>query len=119
MFLSCLFLKFLKPVTSSVFELNNPYGLKLLTRLRLGLSHLPYHKFRHFQDCIGPMCVCGLKIETTTHFLLQCPLFQAARQSLLIHIKKIDESILKKHDGLIKKHFRMAMTILTCLAINL
>ena len=46
-------LKFVRPVANSVFEINNPYGLKLLTRLCLGLSHLLYHKFRHnFQDCI-------------------------------------------------------------------
>ena len=36
-------------------------------------------------------------METRTHFLLSCPLFQSARQSLLIMIKKIDKSILKKH----------------------
>ena len=97
-------LKFVGPVVNSVFKINNPYGLKLLTRLRLGLSHLRYHKFRHnFQDCINPICVCGLEIETTTHFLLHCPLFQCARQSLLTNIKKIDESILKKHDELITK----------------
>ena len=72
--------------------------------LRLGLSHLRYHKFRHnFQDCINPMCDYGLETETTTHFLLHCPLFQSARQSLLMNIKKIDESILKKHDELITK----------------
>ena len=40
-------LKFVRPVANSVFEINNPYGLKLLTRLRLGLSHLRYHKFGH------------------------------------------------------------------------
>ena len=58
----------------------NPYGLKLLTRLRLGLSHMRYHKFRYnFQDFINPICACGLDIETTTHFLLHCPLFQSAR----------------------------------------
>ena len=43
------------------------------------------------------------EIQTTTYFLLHCPLFQSARQSLLINIKKIDESILKKHDELIAK----------------
>ena len=97
-------LKFVRPVANSVFEINNPYGLKLLTRLRLGLSHLRYHKFRHnFRSCINPVCVCGLEIETTTHFHLHCPLFQSARQSLLINIKKIDESILKKYDKLITK----------------
>ena len=40
-------LKFFRPVVNSVFDINNPYGLKLLTRLRSGLIHLRYHKFRH------------------------------------------------------------------------
>ena len=97
-------LKFVKPIAYSVFEINNPCCLKLLARLRLGLSHLHYHKFGHnFQDSINPTCFCGLEVETTTHFLLHYPLFQSFRQSLLINIKKTDESILKKHDKLITK----------------
>ena len=40
-------LKYIRPVANSVLDINNPYGLKLLTSLRLGLSHLRYHKFRH------------------------------------------------------------------------
>ena len=36
-------------------------------------------------------------------FLPPCPLFQSGRQSLLIDIKRIDESILKTHDELIIK----------------
>ena len=70
-----LLLQFVRPVANSVFDINNPYGLKLLTRLHLGLSHFCYHKFKHnFQDCINPICACALEIETTTH-LLQCPFF--------------------------------------------
>ena len=107
-------LKFVKPIAYSVFEINNPCCLKLLARLRLGLSHLHYHKFGHnFQDSINPTCFCGLEVETTTHFLLHYPLFQSFRQSLLINIKKTDESILKKHD---ENHFCMAMT--NCLSCN-
>ena len=35
----------------------------------VGLSHLPEHKFKHsFQDCRG------LNIESTSQFLLHCPL---------------------------------------------
>ena len=61
-------LRFVRPVVNSVFELNNPYGLKLLTRLRLGLSHLRYYKFRHnFQDCFNLICVCGLEIDRSSH----------------------------------------------------
>ena len=97
-------LKFVRSIANSIFDTNNPYGLKLFRRLNLGLSHLRYHKFRHsFQDCINPICACGLEIETTTHFFLHCTFFQSARQSLLINIKKIDESILKKHDEIIAK----------------
>ena len=34
--------------------------------MRLGLSHLANHKFRHnFQDCLNPICSCGQEIETT------------------------------------------------------
>ena len=44
-------------------------GLKLLNRLRLGLSHLENHKFRHnFQECVSPIFSCGQDIETTTPF---------------------------------------------------
>ena len=74
----------------------------LLTRY--SLSHLHYHKFRHnYQHCMNLRCACCLEIETTTHFGLYCPFFQSARQSLLINIKKTDESIFKKHDKLITK----------------
>ena len=97
-------LKFVRLVDNSVFNINNPYGSKLLTRLHLGLSHFHYHKFRHnFQDCINPLSDCGLRIETAIYFLLQPSLFQSARQSLLTNIKKIDEIILKKHYELITR----------------
>ena len=97
-------LKFSRSPGNSVFEINNPYGLKLLARLRLGLSHLRFHKFRdNLQDFINCICVSGLEIETTTHFPLHCPLFQSARQSLLINVKKIDQSISKKRGELITK----------------
>ena len=37
--------------TNSFFDCRNPKGIKLITRLRLGLSHLREHKFKHsFQD---------------------------------------------------------------------
>ena len=33
---------------SNIYNLFDPIGLKLLTRVRLGFSHLNEHKFRHF-----------------------------------------------------------------------
>ena len=66
--------KFIRPEPNSTYNINDTKGLKLLTRLWLGLSHLGDHKFRrNFQDCVSPMCYCGQDIEPTTHFLLYCP----------------------------------------------
>ena len=60
-----------RPKQCSVYRIRNPVGLKLLTRLRLGLSHLNEHRFNHnFQSYINPLCSCSLAIESTTHFLL-------------------------------------------------
>ena len=74
-------LKFIRPVPNSTYNINDSKGLTLLTRLRLGLSHLRDHKFRYnFQDCVSPMCSCGQDIETSTHFLLHCPNHHCARK---------------------------------------
>ena len=57
-----------RPVPHSVFNIHNPI-VKLLTRLRLGLSHLNEHKFNHkFQNCTNPKCICSYENELTTHF---------------------------------------------------
>ena len=53
-------LEFIRTLPNSIFDIYNPYGIKLLTRLRLGLSHLNEHKFKHgFNDTINPICICG------------------------------------------------------------
>ena len=52
---------------------NNPTGLKFLTRLRLVLSHLSRHKFKHnFQNCVNPLWFCSFEIESLSHFFLHC-----------------------------------------------
>ena len=48
-------------------------GIKLVTRLRLGLSHLTEHKFKHsFQDTLNHLCNCKIDVESFTHLLLKC-----------------------------------------------
>ena len=44
------------------------------TRLRLGLSHLREHKFKHsFHDSLNPFCNCGKgEVETSSPYLLHC-----------------------------------------------
>ena len=55
-----------KPNLSS--NIRNTEELKLLKRLRLGLSHLGNHKFRHnFQNYVCPMRTSGQGIETKKH----------------------------------------------------
>ena len=52
---------------------NNPTGLKFLTRLRLVLSHLNRHKFKHnFQNCVNLLWFCSFEIESLSHFFLHC-----------------------------------------------
>ena len=69
-------LNFIRPFPSSTYNCFNTKGIKHLTRLRLGLSNLRYHKFKHgFLDSLNPICGCGFDIETTCHFLLHCPNF--------------------------------------------
>ena len=88
-------LNFIRPCANSIFNIHNPYGIKLLTRLRLGLSHLRDHKFRHcFQDTLNPLCDCGNDTEITTHFFLHWPSFHIFRQTLLNNIRNINEKIL-------------------------
>ena len=87
-------LNFIRPCANSIFNIHNPYGIKLLTRLRLGLSHLRDHKFRHcFQDTLNPLCDCGNDTETTTHFFLHYPSFHTPRKTLLNNIRTNNEQI--------------------------
>ena len=60
-------LKFIRPSPTfnvhSTFNVHNLHGIKLLTRLRVGLSHLREHKFRrNFQYSLDPFCNCGRHI---------------------------------------------------------
>ena len=54
-----------------VYNIYKPIGLKLLTRLRLGLSHLNEHRFNHnSENCLNPLSTCILEPETTSRFFL-------------------------------------------------
>ena len=77
-------LAFVRPRKSHVFNIHDPHGLKLLTRLRVNFSQLREHKFRHnFRDTINPLCSCGLAIESTKHYLLRCSFFSSERKTLV------------------------------------
>ena len=90
-------LKFIRPSPNKVSQCYNPKGIKFVTRLRLGLSPLREHKFKHsFRDTVNQLCSCGLDIETSSHYFLHCPLFHVERATLLNNINEIDCTIKQK-----------------------
>ena len=88
-------LKFIRASANSLFNCHNPKGIKFITELRLGLSHLREHKFKHsFQNSLNPFCSCGLDIESTAHFLLHCLKYIIERLTLLSTLVIIDNNLL-------------------------
>ena len=88
-------LNFIRPCPNSLFNCHNPKGIKFIARLRLGLSHLREHRFKHsFQDSLNPFCSCGLVIESTAHFFLHCPTYIIERRTLLSTLVNIDNNLL-------------------------
>ena len=76
-------LKLIRPEPNQVFTVDSSELLKFLTRMRLGLSHVVDHKFRHnFRNCVDPICRSGQKFETSTHFILHCSNHPSAWQNL-------------------------------------
>ena len=92
-------LNFIRPNSRNVFNINNPLGLKLLARLRIGFRHLKEHKFKHsFQDSVDPLCSCGNDIESTVHFFVHCPNFTTQRRTLLNKLKSVNASIMTENE---------------------
>ena len=82
-------LKFIRPTSDNVYKIHHPRGLKLLTRLRLGLSYLREHKFRHnFNDTIDPFCLYRTNcLEATEHFLLHCLIYASFRLNVFDNLR--------------------------------
>ena len=88
-----ILLKFIRPAQRKTFNINDSAGVKSLTRLRLGFSHLRDHKFRHgFRDILNPLCPCSIETETTAHYFLRCHFCNANRSALINELNEIDSS---------------------------
>ena len=86
-------LKFTRPAQRKTFNINDSVGVKLLTRLRLGFSHIREHKFRHdFRDILNPLCRCSIEAETTAHYFLRCHFYNTNRSALMNELNEIDSS---------------------------
>ena len=90
-------LNFIRPSVSSIFDIHNSLGIEILTRVRLGLSHLHEHEFRHcFQDTFNSLCECAKDTESTMCF--PCTNFLIPRQTLFQKIRSIDDNILSQSE---------------------
>ena len=62
---------FICSIENSIFRIFDSEKLKLLTRLRLALSHLNEHRFWHiFQECLNPWCTSSSETENRCCYLL-------------------------------------------------
>ena len=72
----------------------DPFGVRLINRLRLGFSHLREHEFtQNFYDAVNPLCSCSLETENTEHFFLHCQNSLSARATLMNELNNISEVI--------------------------
>ena len=84
-----MLLNFIRPTGNSTYKIYDPLGVKLLTRLRLGFSHLSEHKLRHnFADLLNSLCSCSLEIESTLYFFLRCQNYTTLRRAFMTDLKK-------------------------------
>ena len=84
-----MLLNFIRPIRHSTHKISDPLGIKLLTRLRLGFSHLSEHKFRYnFADSLNMLCSCSLETESTLLFFLRCQNYTTLRRALMTDLKK-------------------------------
>ena len=77
-----------------VYDINDTTGIKLITRLRLGFSHLREHKFKHnFQDTLNPLCSCSIEAESISHYFLHCHFFDALPATLMNDLRNTDSDL--------------------------
>ena len=84
--------KLIRPSEKSTFGIYDILGIKYLFQLRLNLSPLRYHKWKHnFNDITSNKCLCDENVENTEHFLFYCSLFSSQRQILMANVRLILE----------------------------
>ena len=59
-------LTFIRSLENDTYGIYDPFGVRLLNRLRLGFNHLREHKFRHsFADILNLPSFCCREMEDT------------------------------------------------------
>ena len=76
-------------IHNPIYGIHNPVGLKYLTRLRVGLRHLPAHQY-NFSNISSKYCSCRDNLpETVEHYLLHCPICSLLRRELFGNLRLI------------------------------
>ena len=90
-------LAIIRPPAKKVYNIHDPKGLSILTQLRVGLSKLNFHKFKHnfSETSVNPLCPINDGVEDTEHFLLLCHAYDEERRDLLSSVNAI-----LRHHGL-------------------
>ena len=109
--------KSVRPRKQPYFGIVDPFGLRLLTQLRVDLNDLREHRFRHgFANCPSPICACGREIESTSHYLHRCPRFNAQRNELHSNIRSLDaaDTVFSSNPDVFTATLLYGMKNLTC-----
>ena len=89
----------IRPSPNPVYDIHNPLGLHLLTRLRLGLSHLNEHKFNHnFKTVLTHFLLAAQKQSLHHIFSSSVFIIKNIRSSFLNELKFLDGNILNLPD---------------------
>ena len=87
-------LNFIPPSASKVYNINDTIGIKLITRLNLGFSHLRELKVQHnFQDTLNSLCSCSIEAESTFHYFLRCHFFDALWAKFMNGLRNNDNEL--------------------------
>ena len=95
-----MLLNLTRSIENSTYKIYDPLGLKLLTRLKLGFSHLSEPKLKHnFVDPFHPLCSCSLETESTLHSFLRFQNYTTLRTALINDLKNINDAIMPLNES--------------------
>ena len=87
-------LKIGRPTPKPLYNMHNPTGLMLLTKLRFRLSHANEHKInQNARHLVKPLCPCSLEVESS-HYFLHCHYHKDNWNILFHELQSVDENIL-------------------------
>ena len=93
-------LSLIRPEKKNIFGIHDPFGLRNLFQMRVGLSSLRYHKnCHHFPDTPSDKCLCNYGTEDIHHFLFLCPFYAIHRPTLISSVNEILQKYNLRHLG--------------------